>query len=76
MEGDRKVGSSYKSSIRVLDETILRKGTTAMEQYTGFSAHVSLAMIGLWLEEKEIWKQIEERGCTLMNSTPSLTSPI
>ena len=32
-----------------------------MEQYTGFSAHASLATIGLWMNEKEIWKKIEEQ---------------
>lgn len=30
-----------------------------MEQYTGFSAHASLATIGLWMKQKEIWKKIE-----------------
>lgn len=32
-----------------------------MEQYTGFSAHASLAMIGLWINEKAIWKKIEDQ---------------
>ena len=32
-----------------------------MEQYTGFSAHASLATIGLWMKQKEIWKTIEEQ---------------
>ena len=32
-----------------------------MEQYTGFSAHASLALIGLWMQEKEIWKQVAEQ---------------
>ena len=32
-----------------------------MEQYTGFSAHASLAMIGTWINEKAIWKKIEEQ---------------
>ena len=32
-----------------------------MEQYTGFSAHASLATLGLWMQEKEIWKQVEEQ---------------
>ena len=32
-----------------------------MEQYTGFSAHASLATIGLWMNDKEMWKQIEEQ---------------
>jgi hypothetical protein len=32
-----------------------------MEQYTGFSAHASLATIGLWMNDKEIWKKIEEQ---------------
>jgi len=48
-------------SIRVFAKTILRKGTTAMEQYTGFSAHASLATIGLWMQERKIWKRIEEQ---------------
>jgi len=32
-----------------------------MEQYTGFSAHASLATIGMWIQQKEIWKKIEEQ---------------
>jgi hypothetical protein len=32
-----------------------------MEQYTGYSAHASLATIGLWIQEKGIWEKIEER---------------
>ena len=32
-----------------------------MEQYTGFSAHASLATIGTWINEKAIWKKIEEQ---------------
>jgi len=32
-----------------------------MEQYTGYSAHASLAMIGLWMQEQEIWKQVAEQ---------------
>lgn len=32
-----------------------------MEQYTGFSAHASLATLGLWMQKKEIWKQVEEQ---------------
>lgn len=31
-----------------------------MTEYNGFSAHASLAMIGLWMQEKRIWEQIEE----------------
>lgn len=48
-------------SIKVLDKTDTQKGTTAMEQYTGFSAHASLATIGMWINEKAIWKKIEEQ---------------
>lgn len=55
------MGSSYKSSIRVLAKTDTQKGTTAMEQYTGFSAHASLAAVGMWINEKAIWKKIEEQ---------------
>ena len=55
------MGSSYKSSIKVLAKTDTQKGTTAMEQYTGFSAHASLATIGMWINEKAIWKKIEEQ---------------
>jgi len=32
-----------------------------MEQYTGYSAHASLATTGLWINEKEIWKKVGER---------------
>lgn len=32
-----------------------------MEQYTGYSAHASLATIGMWIEQQEIWKKIEEQ---------------
>ena len=32
-----------------------------MEQDSGFSARASLARIGLWIKEKEIWKKIEEQ---------------
>jgi hypothetical protein len=32
-----------------------------MEQYTGFSAHASLATVGMWIQQKEIWKTIAER---------------
>ena len=31
-----------------------------MEQYTGFSAHASLATIGLWMKERKIWQRIEQ----------------
>ena len=48
-------------SIKVLDKTDTQKGTTAMEQYTGYSAHASLATIGMWINEKAIWKKIEEQ---------------
>ena len=56
-KGRQQLQIEYKS----LNKIILRKGTTAMEQYTGFSAHASLATIGLWMKEKEIWKKIEEQ---------------
>ncbi len=32
-----------------------------MEQYTGFSAHASLATIGLWMKERNIWQKIEQQ---------------
>jgi hypothetical protein len=32
-----------------------------MEQYTGFSAHASLATIGMWINKKAMWKKIEEQ---------------
>jgi Transposase DDE domain group 1 len=32
-----------------------------MEQYTGFSAHASLATLGLWMKEHQIWQQIEQQ---------------
>jgi len=56
-----EIGSSYKSSIKVLAKTDTQKGTTAMEQYTGFSAHASLATLGIWMNEKAIWQKIEEQ---------------
>lgn len=31
-----------------------------MEQYTGFSAHASLAIIGLWMKEHGIWQEVEK----------------
>ena len=31
-----------------------------MEQYTGFSAHASLATVGLWMQERHIWQMVEE----------------
>lgn len=31
-----------------------------MEQYTGFSAHASLATIGLWMKKRDIWQMIEK----------------
>ena len=30
-----------------------------MEEYTGFSAHASLATIGLWMKERRIWQKVE-----------------
>lgn len=32
-----------------------------MEQYTGFSAHASLATIGLWMQERQLWQKVEQR---------------
>ena len=32
-----------------------------MEKYTGFSGHASLASVGMWMKEKQIWNLIEER---------------
>jgi len=32
-----------------------------MEQYTGFTAHASLATIGLWMQERKIWQNIEQQ---------------
>jgi hypothetical protein len=32
-----------------------------MEKYTGFSGHASLASVGMWMNENQIWKVIEER---------------
>jgi len=51
-------GSSSRSSIRVSAQTILRKGTTAMEQYTGFSAHASLALIAEWTKTNCLWEEL------------------
>jgi hypothetical protein len=31
-----------------------------MEQYTGFSAHASLATIGLWMKDRNIWQMVEQ----------------
>jgi hypothetical protein len=31
-----------------------------MEKYTGFSGHASLASVGMWMKEKQIWDLIEE----------------
>ena len=31
-----------------------------MEQYTGFSAHASLATVGLWMKDRNIWQMVEE----------------
>lgn len=31
-----------------------------MKQYTGFSAHASLATIGLWMKDRNIWQMVEE----------------
>ena len=32
-----------------------------MENYTGYSGHASLAMVGMWMNENRIWEGIEER---------------
>lgn len=32
-----------------------------MEQYTGFSAHASLAMIGVWMQEHNLWQKVEQQ---------------
>jgi len=32
-----------------------------MEKYTGFSGHASLAGVGMWMNENQIWKAMEER---------------
>jgi hypothetical protein len=53
-----EMGSSSKSSIKVLTKTILRKGTTAMEQYTGFSANASLVLIAEWTNSTHIWEDL------------------
>jgi hypothetical protein len=53
-------GSSSKSSIKVLAKTILRRGTTAMEQYTGFSANASLALIAEWTNLNHIWEYLAD----------------
>jgi hypothetical protein len=55
-----EMGSSSKSSIKVLAKTILRKGTTAMEQYTGFSANASLALIAEWTNSNHIWEDLAD----------------
>lgn len=39
-----------------------------MEQYTGFSAHASLATIGLWMQEHDIWQEVE-RHVTIQQKT-------
>ncbi len=31
-----------------------------MEKYTGFSGHASLATVGMWMNDNEIWKAVEE----------------
>ena len=31
-----------------------------MEKYTGFSGHASLASVGMWMKQKQIWEVIEE----------------
>lgn len=50
-----EVSSNSKSSIQVLAKTILRKGTTIMEQYTGFSANASLVLTAEWTIVKELY---------------------
>ncbi len=32
-----------------------------MEQYTGFSARASLATIGVWMQERNVWQKIEKQ---------------
>lgn len=32
-----------------------------MEQYTGYSAHASLAMVGTWMKEHNLWQKLEQR---------------
>jgi len=32
-----------------------------MEKYTGFSGHASLATVGMWMKENQIWDRIEAR---------------
>ena len=32
-----------------------------MEQYTGYSAHASLAMVGTWMKEHNLWQKIEQQ---------------
>jgi hypothetical protein len=32
-----------------------------MEKYTGYSGHASLAIVGTWMKDNQIWKEIEER---------------
>ena len=32
-----------------------------MEQYTGFSAHASLATVGEWMQEHHIWQKMEQQ---------------
>lgn len=31
-----------------------------MEKYTGFSGHASLAIVGTWMNDNQIWKELEE----------------
>ena len=31
-----------------------------MEKYTGFSGHASLAIVGVWMDQNKVWKDIEE----------------
>jgi hypothetical protein len=32
-----------------------------MEKYTGFSGHASLALVGTWMKDHQIWEEIEEQ---------------
>ena len=44
--------------MKAFGKTDTQKGTTAMEQYTGFSAHASLALIAEWTKSNGIWEEL------------------
>jgi len=48
-------------SIKAFSKTNTQKGTTAMEQYTGFSANASLALIAKWTNTNRIWEELTAR---------------